>query len=387
MAVSFADLLADVRKATRSVTLEALKARIEAREALALVDVREVEETRSGMIPGAIAIPRGMLEMQIEARIPDRAAAIVVYCAGGARSALAAKTLTEMGYRNVETASPGFDRWKELGYPIAVDAAFDEIRRARYARHLLLPEIGVAGQKKLLDARVLVLGAGGLGSPAALYLAAAGVGTLGLVDADRVDLSNLQRQILHATSRVGAAKVDSAEVALRDLNPDVKIVKVCERADRTNIDRLFREFDVVVDGCDNFPTRYLVNDASVFHRVPVVHGSVFRFEGRVTVFDPRGKGPCYRCLYPEPPDLELAPSCSAAGVLGVLPGVVGVIQATEAIKLVLARGRSLAGRLLIYDALEMRFREVALRRSPACAVCGDNPSIRTYQDYEGLCAG
>jgi molybdopterin/thiamine biosynthesis adenylyltransferase len=291
-----------------------------------------------------------------------------------------------MGYTHVESASPGFVRWKELGYPIETRPALSDAQRDRYARHLLLPEVGEAGQAKLLASKVLLLGAGGLGSPAALYLAAAGVGTLGLVDADVVDASNLQRQILHTTSRIGSPKVDSAEVALRDLNPDVKVVKFRERLTRENVDRIFDGFDVVVDGCDNFPTRYLVNDASVLRGKPVVHGSIFRFEGQVTTFVPGSGGPCYRCLYPAPPPPTLAPSCSEVGVLGILPGVIGVIQATEALKLLLGRGRSLSGRLLTYDSLRMQFGELKLRRDKSCPACGDTPTITDYADYEGFCS-
>jgi len=252
------------------------------------------------------------LEIQIEQKITDKNAPIVVYCAGGTRSALAAKTLAELGYTRVESANPGFVRWKDLGFPMETPPDLTDAQRDRYSRHILLPEVGEAGQAKLLASKVLLLGAGGLGSPAALYLAAAGVGTLGLVDADVVDASNLQRQILHATSRVGMPKVESGEKAIRDLNPDVKVVKFQERLDSSNVNRIFEGFDVVVDGCDNFPTRYLVNDASVFLKKPVVHGSIFRFDGQVTTFSPATGGPCYRCLYPEPPPPHLAPSCQEA---------------------------------------------------------------------------
>ncbi|EYF02476.1 molybdopterin-synthase adenylyltransferase MoeB [Chondromyces apiculatus] len=381
---TYSDMMASVRASIREVTLGDLKRRLEEKEPLTLLDVREKEEFRAGSIPGAISIPRGFLEMQVEQKVPDRSAKIVAYCAGGTRSALAAKTLADLGYTNVESANPGFTRWKDLGYPVETPPSLTDAQRERYSRHLLLPEVGEAGQAKLLAAKVLLLGAGGLGSPAALYLAAAGVGTLGLCDADVVDASNLQRQILHATSRVGTPKVESAELAIRDLNPDVKVVKFQERLDSANIDRIFEGFDVIVDGCDNFPTRYLVNDASVWKKKPVVHGSIFRFEGQVTTFL-AGAGPCYRCLYPEPPPPHLAPSCQEAGVLGILPGVVGVIQATEAIKLILGRGTPLIGRLLTYDSLRMKFGELRLRRDKNCPVCGDNPSITEYIDYEGFC--
>ena len=384
MPTTYSDLMADVRKSIREVTLPDLKARLEAKEPMVLVDVREKEEHRAGYIPGAISIPRAFLEMQIEQKVPDRATKVVLYCAGGTRSALAAKTLQELGYGDVESANPGFVRWKDLGFPVATPPQLTDAQRERYSRHILLPEVGEEGQAKLLSAKVLLLGAGGLGSPAALYLAAAGVGTLGLVDADVVDASNLQRQILHATSRVGRPKVDSAEETLRDLNPDVKVIKFEERLDSSNVDRIFEGFDVIVDGCDNFPTRYLVNDASVWKNKPVVHGSIFRFEGQVTTFAP-GVGPCYRCLYPEPPPPHLAPSCQEAGVLGILPGVVGVIQATEAIKLILGRGTPLIGRLLTYDSLRMKFGELRLRRDKDCPVCGEHPTISSYIDYEGFC--
>jgi sulfur-carrier protein adenylyltransferase/sulfurtransferase len=364
-----------------------VKARLEQAPRPTLVDVREKDEFRAGYIPGAVHLPRGFLEMQAEQRLPDKSAEIIVYCAGGTRSAFAAKTLAELGYTNVTSANPGFVRWKDLGYGIEEPPKFSEAQLDRYSRHLLLPEVGEKGQQKLLNGRVLLLGAGGLGSPAALYLAAAGVGTLGLVDADTVDASNLQRQILHATSRVGTPKVDSAEKAIADLNPDVKVVKFQERLNSSNVDRIFGQgWDAIVDGCDNFPTRYLVNDASLFHKVPVIHGSIFRFDGQVTTFMP-WDGPCYRCLYPEPPPAHLAPSCAEAGVLGILPGIIGVIQATEAVKLLLGKGEVLKGRLLTYDSLKMSFRVLKLRRDRHCPACGDAPTIKEYVDYEGFCAG
>jgi molybdopterin/thiamine biosynthesis adenylyltransferase/rhodanese-related sulfurtransferase len=386
MPTTYSDLIADVRKSIAIVSLEEIKRRLDAKVPMVLVDVREKDEVRDGFIPGAISVPRGFLEMQIEQKVPDKAAPVVLYCAGGTRSALAARTLADLGYTRVESANPGFVRWKDLGYPMEKPPQLTDAQRDRYSRHLLLPEVGEAGQAKLLASRVLLLGAGGLGSPAALYLAAAGVGTLGLVDADVVDASNLQRQILHATSRVGTPKVESGEKTIKDLNPDVKVVKFEERLLSDNVERIFKDFDVVVDGCDNFPTRYLVNDASVFLKKPVVHGSIFRFEGQVTTFVPGSGGPCYRCLYPEPPPPHLAPSCQEAGVLGILPGVIGVIQATEAIKLLLGRGNSLNGRLLTYDSLRMKFGELKLRRDTGCPVCGDEPTITEYIDYEGFCS-
>jgi sulfur-carrier protein adenylyltransferase/sulfurtransferase len=394
MPTTYTDLIASVRKETKEVSLEELKRRLDAKEPYTLLDVREKEEFRAGYIPGAVSIPRGFLEIQVEGRLPDKNAKVVAYCAGGTRSALAAKTLAELGYTNVETANPGFVRWKDLGYPIDTPPQLTEAQRDRYSRHLLLPEVGEAGQAKLLKAKVLLIGAGGLGAPSSLYLAAAGIGTLGLVDADTVDASNLQRQVIHATSRVGMSKVDSAEVILKDLNPDVKVVGYKERVDSSNVERIFSDWDVIVDGTDNFPTRYLVNDASVFLGKPVVHGSIFRFDGQLTTFVPGSAakklgleaGPCYRCLYPEPPPPHLAPSCQEAGVLGILPGVIGLLQATEAIKLVLGRGEPLIGRLLTYDSLKMKFRELKLRRNPECPVCGPKPTITSYIDYEGFCA-
>jgi len=388
MAKTYADLFADVRNAVRTTSLDALRARLEdtSRDRPVLVDVREKDEFRAGYIPGAVHIPRGFLEMQAEQKLPNKGAEIVVYCAGGTRSAFAAKTLAELGYQDVTSANPGFVRWKDLKYPVEMPAELSEAQRDRYSRHILLPEVGERGQEKLLKGKVLLLGAGGLGSPAALYLAAAGVGTIGLVDADVVDASNLQRQILHATSRIGTLKVDSAEVAIKDLNPDVRVVKYQERLNSENVDRIFGAgWDAVVDGCDNFPTRYLVSDASLFHKIPIVHGSIFRFDGQVTTFMPYA-GPCYRCLYPEPPPAHLAPSCAEAGVLGILPGMIGTLQATEAIKIILGQGDLLNGRLLTYDSLRMTVRTLKLRRDKACPACGENPTIKGYTDYEGFCA-
>ncbi|HEY3815853.1 MAG TPA: molybdopterin-synthase adenylyltransferase MoeB [Polyangiaceae bacterium] len=395
MPTTYTDLMSDVRKRTKQVSLEELKRRLDAGEKMTLVDVREKDEWRAGYIPGAVSIPRGFLEIQAEQKLPDKNARIVAYCAGGTRSALAAATLAELGYANVETANPGFVRWKDLGWPMEAPPQLTDAQRERYSRHILLPEVGEAGQAKLLKSKVLLLGAGGLGSPAAMYLAAAGVGTLGLVDADVVDSSNLQRQIIHATSRVGTPKVESAAKTIAELNPDVKVVPYMERLTSANVERLFADYEVVVDGTDNFPTRYLVNDASVWMGKPVAHGSIFRFDGQVTTFisDKAAKklgmpeaGPCYRCLYPEPPPPHLAPSCQEAGVLGILCGIIGTLQATEAIKILLGRGTTLAGRLLTYDSLKMKFRELRLRRDPHCPVCGPKPSITSYIDYEGFCA-
>ncbi|HVU00970.1 MAG TPA: molybdopterin-synthase adenylyltransferase MoeB [Polyangiaceae bacterium] len=385
MSKSYADLFQEVRKSVKVISLDDMKKRLESSTPPTLVDCREKEEFRAGFIPGAIHMARAYLEQQFEQKLPNRDAEIIIYCQSGNRSAFAAKSLQDLGYTNVWTANPGFVRWKDLRYPVELPAQLTESQRDRYSRHILLPEVGEKGQEKLLQAKVLLLGAGGLGCPAAVYLAAAGVGTIGLVDADTVDASNLQRQILHATSRVGMPKVDSAETAIKDLNPDVKVVKYQERLNSENVDRIFKGWDVIIDGCDNFPTRYLVNDASLFHKIPVVHGSIFRFDGQVTTFKPF-EGPCYRCLYPEPPPAHLAPSCAEAGVLGILPGVVGTIQATEAIKLILGKGEPLVGRLLQYDSMKMAFRVFKLRRNKACPTCGENPTIKEYIDYEGFCA-
>jgi molybdopterin/thiamine biosynthesis adenylyltransferase/rhodanese-related sulfurtransferase len=351
------------------------------------VDVREQDEWETGHIPGAVHVPRGHLESRIERAVADRERPVVLYCAAGNRSAFAAKALRELGYRHVRSLSGGIDDWKREGLPIVTPRALSADSRRRYSRHLLIPEVGEEGQLRLLDAKVLLIGAGGLGSPAALYLGAAGVGTLGIVDADVVDETNLQRQILHDTSRLGTSKVASATDRLRALNPDVRVRAYEERLTSENIDRVLGEgWDVIVDGADNFPTRYLVNDAAVWHDIPVVHGSIYRFEGQVTVFKP-GAGPCYRCLFPQPPPPELAPSCAEGGVLGVLPGIIGSLQANEALKLVLGIGDPLVGRLLLFDALAATFTEVALRRDPSCPVCGEDPSITEYIDYVQFCAG
>ena len=388
MPKTYSDLFAEIRQSVKLVSLDELKARVEHRQEkpFTLVDVREKDEFRAGFIPGAVHIPRAHLEMQAEQKLPDKNAEIILYCAGGTRSAFAAKTLAEFGYTNVLSANPGFVRWKDLKYPIEEPVALTPAQQDRYSRHILLPEVGEKRQENLLKGRVLLLGAGGLGAPAALYLAAAGVGTIGIVDADTVDASNLQRQVIHATSRLGMAKVDSAEKAINDLNPDVKVIKFQERVNASNVDRIFGHgWDCIVDGCDNFPTRYLVNDASLFHKIPVVHGSIFRFDGQVTTFMPFD-GPCYRCLYPEPPPAHLAPSCAEAGVLGILPGMVGIVQATEAVKLLLGQGDLLKGRLLTYDSLKMTFRTLKLRRDKTCPTCGENPTIKEYIDYEGFCS-
>jgi molybdopterin/thiamine biosynthesis adenylyltransferase/rhodanese-related sulfurtransferase len=354
----------------------------------ALIDVREADEHAQGMIPGTIHIPRGFLEIRIERAVPNREAPVVLYCASGTRSVLAARSLAELGYSNVRSLAGGFTGWKRAGLPWKQPLALRPDQEARYSRHTLIPEVGVAGQLKLLESKVLCIGAGGLGSPSSMYLAAAGIGTIGVIDDDVVDASNLQRQILHSTDRIGTPKVESAELTLRGLNPDVKVDKHRTRITAANALELIAPYDVIVDGADNFATRYLVNDCALRLGKPVVHSSIFRFEGQTTVFPANGS-PCYRCLYPQPPPAEEAPSCAEAGVLGVLPGIMGVIQATEAIKLVLGLGVTLAGRLLVYDALTTKFRELKLRRDPKCPTCGDgvDRSAIPLIDYEQFCAG
>ncbi|MGZ4389493.1 MAG: molybdopterin-synthase adenylyltransferase MoeB, partial [Gaiellaceae bacterium] len=345
------------------------------------IDVRERDEWEEGHIPGAVHVPRGYLEQRVEQLAPEHEQPIVVYCAGGTRSAFATKTMQELGYTNVVNLAGGFTDWKRNGFETVLPRTLGPAQRTRYSRHLLIPEIGEAGQLKLLESRVLLIGAGGLGSPASLYLAAAGVGTLGIIDADIVDETNLQRQIVHSLDRLGEPKVDSARRTIEGLNPDVTVKTYRERLTSENVDRILGEgWDLIVDGADNFPTRYLVNDASVWHDIPVVHGSIYRFEGQVTVFKPH-EGPCYRCLFPQPPPPELAPSCAEGGVLGVLPGIIGSIQANEALKLAIGIGDPLIGRLLLFDALEESFTEVALKRDPDCPVCGDHPTITEYVDY------
>jgi molybdopterin/thiamine biosynthesis adenylyltransferase len=332
-------------------------------------------------------VPLDELGQRIEESAPDRERPVLLYCATGNRSLRGARAMVELGYADVASVAGGIEDWRENGYPVELPAGLDRAQFARYSRHLLIPEVGAEGQRRLLDARILLIGAGGLGSPAALYLAAAGVGTLGIVDDDAVDETNLQRQVLHSTAALGEPKTESGARRLRELNPDVEVVPYRERLSAENIDRILDQgWDVVVDGADNFPTRYLVNDASVWHDVPVVHGSIYRFEGQVTVFAP-GTGPCYRCLFPQPPPPELAPSCAEGGVLGVLPGVIGSMQASEALKLVLGAGEPLVGRLLLFDALAASFTEVAVRRDPDCPVCGESPTITEYVDYVEFCQG
>jgi len=378
---SFRELLAQTKANITEIDPEAAEVRL---GDAVFLDVREQDEFDAGTIPGAIHIPRGHLESQVESRVPDRAAPIVIYCAAGVRSAFAAETLGQLGYSDVVSMAGGFGRWKNEGRDWQTPQTLSVEQRDRYKRHILLPEVGEAGQQKLLESRVLLLGAGGLGSPAALYLAAAGVGTLGIVDMDVVDASNLQRQILHNIDRIGERKVDSAKKTLTELNPDVNVVTYDVRFGADNVLDIIDGYDVVVDGTDNFPTRYLLNDASLLKKIPVVHGSIFRFEGQVTVFKPYD-GPCYRCLLPEPPPPELAPSCAEAGVLGVLPGIVGSIQALETIKLLLGLGDPLIGRLLAYDALEESFRNFKVRRDPMCPACGEDAAPIVIAEYDDHC--
>ena len=350
-----------------------------------LLDVRSDQEWQIAHIPGALHIPMSQLEERLPELAPDRKRPIITYCAVGARSLRSLPTLDELGYEDTVSMAGGIVAWQELGFPVESSSALDEEKRDRYSRHLLIPEVGEAGQQRLLETSILLIGAGGLGSPAALYLAAAGVGRIGIVDDDVVDASNLQRQVLHSTAELGERKARSARRALEELNPDVDVVTYEERLTSENVDRILGEgWDLVVDGADNFPTRYLLNDASVWHDVPVVHGSIFRFEGQVTVFKPH-EGPCYRCLFPQPPPPELAPSCAEGGVLGVLPGVIGSLQANEALKLALGIGEPAIGRLLLFDALSARLDEVKVRRDPDCPVCGEHPSITEYIDYVEFC--
>jgi molybdopterin/thiamine biosynthesis adenylyltransferase/rhodanese-related sulfurtransferase len=375
-----------------SAVHEALEATNGAGPGFVIVDVRESDEWDAGHLPGAKHVPRSYLESRIEGVAPDRDTRVVLYCASGNRSAYAARTLREdLGYEHVESMTGGYTLWKDRGYTVEVPRQMSKEQRERYSRHLLVPEIGQEGQEKLLDAKVLLLGAGGLGSPIALYLAAAGVGTLGLVDDDVVDLSNLQRQVIHTTDRIGTPKVDSAEEAIKGLNPDVNVVKYATRLDASNIMEIIEGYDVIVDGVDNFPTRYLLNDATVRLQIPVVSASILGFDGQLSVFKPYD-GPCYRCLYPVPPPAELAPSCGANGVLGVLPGTMGLLQATEVIKLVTGAGEPLIGRLLLYEALGATFTELKVRRDPECAVCSREPGeisddeMGVFPDYEAFCA-
>ncbi|MBA3359198.1 MAG: molybdopterin-synthase adenylyltransferase MoeB [Thermoleophilaceae bacterium] len=389
---SGADLIRNAKDQIREVDPREVHDGAQNGNGAVIVDVREQQEFEESHIPGALHVPRGHLESRIEGAAKDRSQRVVLYCASGNRSALAAKTLQdELGYENVESMTGGITLWKDRGFDVEVPRRLSDEQRERYSRHLLVPEIGIEGQLKLLDAKVLLLGAGGLGSPTALYLAAAGVGTLGIVDDDEVDLSNLQRQIIHSNDRVGVAKVDSAEQAINGLNPDVEVLKYQTRLDSSNIMEIIEGYEVIVDGVDNFPTRYLLNDASVRLKIPVVSASILGFDGQLSVFAPY-EGPCYRCLYPTPPPAELAPSCGANGVLGALPGVMGVLQAIEVVKLVTGAGEPLIGRLLLYEALSTQFTDLKLRRDPDCPICSRDPGeisdeeMGKFPDYEAFCA-
>lgn len=385
---SFNDILSQVKRSIREVTVEDTKARVLDQGGAArpvLIDIRERDEYEQGFIPRAEWIPRGFLELKVEDLVPERGREVILYCAGGTRSALAARSLAELGYSNVSSMAGGFRAWKNAGYNFERPRSLSAEQIKRYSRHIMLPEVGELGQGKLLDARVLCLGAGGLGSPSSLYLAAAGVGTLGMVDDDLVDESNLQRQILHNMDRLGLPKVESARQTLQSLNPDVKVVAHQTRLSSENVLDIISGYDVIVDGADNFPTRYLLNDAALKLRKPVIHASIFRFEGQLTTFLPT-EGPCYRCLYPDPPPPGMAPSCQEAGVLGVLPGIIGTLQANEALKLILGVGQSLSGRLLVFDALGTKWRTLKLRKDPECRVCSKHPDEISLIDYEAFCS-
>ena len=382
---SYQDWLQQLKADISEITVDQLAAcPQEQRRRTLVLDVRERDEWVQGFVPGAVHLTRGFLELRIEGIEPDRQREILCYCGGGVRSLFAAAALKQLGYQRVSSLAGGFRAWKDANQEIQKPTILSDQDRARYARHLSIPEVGEEGQLRLLQSRVLLVGAGGLGCPAAFYLAAAGVGHLGVVDADVVDASNLQRQILHTEDREGMAKVDSAEATLKALNSKIEIKKYPVRLNRENVDEIFQDYEVIVDGSDNFPTRYLVNDACVKHELPNVHGSVFRFDGQCSVFWPR-RGPCYRCLYAEPPPPELAPSCAEAGVLGILPGVIGLLEAVETIKILLNIGTPLVGRLLVYDALETSFHEMKVRRNPKCPVCADSVEFPGYIDYQGFC--
>ena len=386
MAKTFQDIMADARKEIPEVTAQQVSDLLKNNgKSPVILDVREKDEWREGHLDGAVSLPRGFLEIKVENTVPDKNTPIVAYCAGGVRSLLAAKIMREMGYQNVSSMAGGYAAWKNAGYKWVQDFQFTPEQLIRYSRHFLLSEVDEESQAKLLKAKVLMVGASGLSCPSAYYLAAAGVGTLGIIDNDVVDISNLQRQILHTNDRVGKPKVESAKLTLEGLNPDVKVIPYQEKLTSSNIMEIIKDYDIVVDGSDNFPTRYLVNDACILTKTPNVHGSIFQFDGQATVFYP-GKGPCYRCLYPEPPPADMAPSCAEAGVLGVLPGLIGTIEALEAIKLILGKGDSLIGRLLCFNTLTMEITTLNLRRDPNCPMCGDHPTIHELIDYEEFCS-
>lgn len=379
--------LNQIKKQIKEISPENVKKKLDAKDNFLLIDIREPNEVENGIIPGAKTVARGFLELKIDSMAQTQQE-IILYCAGGNRSALSAKSLQDMGYTNVLSMAGGYGKWQHAGFPIYQKKSLTAAQTARYARHISMPEVGEEGQLKLLDTKVLLIGAGGLGSPTGLYLAAAGVGTIGIIDNDIVDQSNLQRQILHDESTVGMPKVESAKKRLLGINADLNVVMHKERLDRTNCFDIFNQYDMIVNGCDNFSTRYLVNDACVMLKKPMVDGSIFRFEGQVTVFDPsqNAEAPCYRCLYPAPPPPEMAPSCQEAGVFGVLPGIIGVMQAIEVIKIAIGLGKPLVGKLLLYDALTQNFRAMKIRRDKNCPVCGDKPTITELIDYEWFCS-
>ncbi len=382
MSVTFKELLSSTKKQIREVSVDEVNRVLKEQRPVRLIDVREPDEFSGGRIPGAMHIPRGFLELRIEDKA-KREEEVILYCAGGTRSALAARTLIEMGYQNVVSMIGGYNRWTDSGLPTEKPRVLSNEQKERYRRHLIIPEVGEEGQAKRLDSKVFLMGAGGLGAPAALYLAAAGVGTIGIIDMDVVDMSNLQRQVIHTNDRIGMPKTESAKKTIQALNPDVKVVAIQERLTSENALQILKDYDVVVNGGDNFQTRYLLNDACVMLDKPNVDGSIFRFEGQVTVFDAK-KGPCYRCLYPAPPPPEFAPSCAEAGVLGVLPGIIGLMQANEVIKLILGKGQPLTGRLLTFDALKSEFQTLKLRKDPTCPVCSEGAKPELI-DYEQFC--
>jgi len=385
MAKTSKSILDEARAQIKSIDIDEARRMLE-KPGTVLLDVREGDEWRQGHIPQAVGIPRGFLELRVEEKVPDHMTPVILQCASGTRSLLAARSLRELGYENVYNLTGGFNAWKDRGLPWVADRQFTPDELTRYSRHFVIPEVGEKGQAKLLDAKVLLLGAGALGSSSSLYLAAAGVGTLGLVDFDVVDLSNLQRQIIHTTDRVGMLKTESAEKSIKAINPGIKVNRHEVRLTSDNVMDIIKDYDVIVNCGDNFPTRYLINDACVLAHKPLVDGAIFRFEGNATVFHPAVGGPCYRCLYPEPAPPDMAPSCAEAGVLGALPGVIGSMEALEAIKLLLGAGKSLAGKMVYFDTLSTDYvRVLKIRRNPECPVCSEHPTQTTLIDYEAFC--
>ncbi len=378
-------LMARLRKEIKEIDAHELAREMDSNEGVTLIDIRELDEWKQGRVEGAIHIPRGYLELQVELHAPERDRRVAIMCAGGVRSLLGARDLETMGYTNVVSVAGGFNGWKNAGYHFSMPQMLSEEQRIRYSRHTIMPEVGEEGQMKLLEAKVLLIGAGGLGSPTAIYLAAAGVGTIGIVDFDVVDASNLQRQIIHRLEDVDKLKVESAARAIGQLNPDVNVVGHPTQLTSQNAFEIIDQYDIVINGSDNFPTRYLVNDACVLLGKKLVDGSIFRFEGQVTVFDTTQGGPCYRCLYPDPPPPGEVPSCAEGGVLGVLPGIIGSLEAVEAIKLIIGTGDPLIGRLLMYDALDGEVRELKIKKNPDCPVCGEHPTVTELIDYEQFC--